>query len=120
MKIYRFKDAPMEMGEGYSLRVMTELALNKCVASISFYRLTIPPNGKLPNHYHSEVTEFLFFQHPGRIRCGAETFDLYPGDIAAAFPGEAHEIFAGPEGISPLVIKVPNNQKDLVILESKD
>lgn len=117
MKIYRLKDAPTEDGKGYSLSTMAELTLPKEVSSVSFYRLNVPPDGKLVNHYHEEVLEFIFFNHTGQIKCREETYDLSPGDIAMISPGDPHEIIAGPKGISPLVVKLPNNQKDLVLAE---
>jgi hypothetical protein len=27
-------------------------------------------------------------------------------------PGDVHEVFAGPRGTAPLVVKLPNNPKD--------
>ena len=105
MQIYRLKDAPTEDGKGYSLSTMAELPLPKEVSSVSFYRLNVPPNGKLVNHYHEEVLEFMFFNHPGQIRCREETYDLSPWDIAMISPGDSHEIIASQKGISPLVVR---------------
>ena len=54
----------------------------------------------------------MFFPGQARVKCGNETLDVGPGDLVIFAPGEIHEVFAGPEGITPLVVKLPNDPSD--------
>ena len=112
MKIYKAKEAILQPREGYQLGILAEVQLSREVSSVGFFRPQIPPRGKVGGHYHEEVVEFMFFPKKARIRCGPEIFDVAEGDIAVFHPGELHEVMAGDEGISPLVVKLPNNPKD--------
>jgi mannose-6-phosphate isomerase-like protein (cupin superfamily) len=113
MKIYRPEGGRNELRPGYTLGILAEVLLQKEVSSIGFFRPNIPPQGKLRNHYHENLIEFMFFLQPSQIKIGEEIFPISPGDMVSIFPGESHEILAGPEGSSPLVIKVPNAPSDI-------
>jgi len=115
MKIYRLKDAKEEPRDGFSLNILAEIPLNKGVSSIGFFRPNVPPNGKLRNHYHEDIFEFMIFLNKAQIKFGSEIIDINPGDVVMISPGEPHEVFAGSEGTMPIVIKLPNNPKDVKI-----
>lgn len=115
MKIYRAKEAKQEPRDGFSLGILAEIKLQNNPSSVGFFRPSIPPNGKLRNHYHEEIVEFMFFANPARIKCGSETFNIESGDMVLFYPGEQHEVFAGAEENIPLVVKLPNNPKDVKV-----
>jgi len=117
MKIYGPKDARNEPRNGYTLGILAEVPLPKEVSSVGFFRPNIPPQGKLRNHYHEGLMEFMVFAHHSQIRMGDEIYTIFPGEIVLIFPGEPHEIIAGAEGSSPLIIKLPNNPEDIKFLE---
>jgi mannose-6-phosphate isomerase-like protein (cupin superfamily) len=112
MKIYRAKEAKQEQKDGFLLGTLAELNLQNNPSSVGFFRPSIPPNGHLRNHYHEDLVEFMFFLNPARIKCGSETFDIESGDLVMFNRGDQHEVFVGPEGDIPFVIKLPNNPKD--------
>ncbi len=112
MKIFRAKEMKVEPREGFALGFLAEINLEKRPGSVGFFLPAVPPNGKLRNHYHEEILEFMVFPKPARIRCGKETYDLEAGDMVMLPPGEVHEVLAGPEGVTPIVVKLPNNPKD--------
>ncbi len=113
MNIYRPEEGRNEPRPGYTLGKLAEVLLPKEVSSIGFFRPNIPPQGRLRNHYHEGLTEFMFFLQPSKIKIGQKIFTLSPGDMVSICPGEPHEILAGPDGSSPLVIKVPNDPSDI-------
>ena len=115
MKIYRAQDLKTEPRERFSLGILGEVSLPKNVSTIGFFRPAVPANGRLRNHLHEEVIEFMFFLEPAQIKSGVETFDISPGDMVMISPGEPHEVLAGRSGNTPLVIKVPNNPKDVKV-----
>jgi quercetin dioxygenase-like cupin family protein len=112
MKIYRAKEMKVEPREGFALRFMAEIDLQSGPSSVGFFRPEIPPNGKLRNHYHEQILEFMIFPDPARLKCGSEVYNLEAGDMVMFSPGDVHEVFAGPKGTAPLVVKLPNNPKD--------
>ena len=116
MKIYKAKDSRYESREGYLLGILAEVALHKELSSIGFFRPRIQPQGKLRNHYHEGSIEFLIFSDDSQIKIGEAIHKISPGDIVLLYPGEPHEILAGSGGTSALVIKLPNNPKDIKFL----
>ncbi len=112
MKIYKLKDAQEAPKTGFILKTLAEIKLHQNVSSVGFFRPDVPANGTLRNHYHENLTEFMIFLHPTKIKIGSEVFELAPGDLAVIPPGEGHEVLAGPEGTMPIVIKLPNNPED--------
>jgi mannose-6-phosphate isomerase-like protein (cupin superfamily) len=106
------KESRQEPKEGFTLAILAEMQLQASPSSIGFYTPIIPPNGKLRNHYHEGLVEFMFFMNPARIKCGDKNFNLEAGDMVVFSPGDQHEVFVGPEGNTPLVVKLPNNPKD--------
>ena len=112
MKIYKLKDAQETPKTGFMLKTLAEVNLGQSVSSVGFFRPDVPANGTLRNHYHENLTEFMIFLNPTKIKIGSEVFDLAPGDLAVIPPGEGHEVLAGPGGTMPIVIKLPNNPKD--------
>ena len=112
MKIYRAKDAKVESRDWGSLGILAEVALPEGVSSVGFFHPRTPPNGRLGNHLHKKLHEFMYFLNPGKIKVGSEVHDIAAGDIVLLAPGEAHELLAGPEGISLFVVKLPNDPKD--------
>jgi len=117
MKIYSPKDSRNEPRRGYTLAILAEVPLHKEVSSIGFFRPNIPPQGKLRSHFHEDAMEFMVFSHNSEIRIGDGIYPISPGEIVLIFPGEPHEIIAGPGGSSPLVIKLPNKPEDIKFLE---
>ncbi len=112
MNIYRAKEARLETRDWGSIRVLAEISLPYSVSSVSFSHTNTPPNGRIINHLHKELHEFLYFLNPAQIRYGTELYSMYPGDIVMVSPGDPHEVLAGSEGVSVFVIKLPNNPRD--------
>ena len=112
MKIFRAKDSREEPKTGFMLKTLAEIDLNQPVSNVGFFRPDVPANGKLRNHYHQNLTEFMIFLNDAKMKCGSETYDVSEGDLVMISPGEAHEVFAGTDGTMPIVIKLPNNPED--------
>jgi quercetin dioxygenase-like cupin family protein len=112
MKIFKLEDAKEAPKTGFILKTLAEIHLSQAVSTVGFFRPDVPPNGTLRNHYHENLTEFMIFLNPTKIKIGSKIFDLAAGDLAVIPPGEAHEVLAGPEGTMPIVIKLPNNPED--------
>ena len=112
MKIFRSKDAKQVPKEGFMLNVLAEINLNQEISSVGFFRPEVPSNGRLRNHYHQELTEFMIFLNDAKIKFGSEIYDVSEGDLVMICPGEVHEVFCGAEGTMPIVIKLPTNRED--------
>ena len=112
MKIFRSKDAKQVPKEGFMLNVLAEIDLNQEISSVGFFRPEVPSNGRLRNHYHQELTEFMIFLNDAKIKFGSEIYDVSEGDLVMISPGELHEVFSGPDGTTPIVVKLPNNPED--------
>jgi mannose-6-phosphate isomerase-like protein (cupin superfamily) len=112
MKIFRLKDMKEVQKPGFILKYQAEINLKDNVSSVGFFRPDVPPNGKLRNHYHHKITEFLLFLNEAKIKAGSEIYDVFPGDLVMFPPGEWHEVLAGSDGTMPIVIKMPNDPED--------
>ena len=112
MRIFRSKDAKEVPKEGFMLKTLAEINLNHEISSVGFFRPEVPGNGRLRNHYHQNLTEFIIFLNDARIRSGSEIYDVCEGDLVMIYPGEEHEVICGADGTMPIVIKLPNNPQD--------
>ena len=112
MKVFRAKNAKEEPKEGFMLKTLAEINLNEAISSVGFFRPDVPSNGKLRNHYHQNLTEFIIFLNDAKIKFGSESYDVSEGDLVMISPGEVHEVYAGADGTMPIVIKLPNNPED--------
>ena len=115
MKIFRARDAKEVPKEGFILRTLAEITLDHAVSSVGFFRPEVPRNGTLRNHYHENITEFIIFLDDAKIKSGSEIHDVSKGDLVMILPGEHHEIYSGPGGTTPIVVKLPNNPADTMV-----
>ena len=112
MEIFRLKDAKETPKKGFMLKTVAEINLDEKVSSVGFFRPDVPSNGSLRNHYHAELTEYMIFLNDAKIKFNSEIYDVSEGDLVVISPGEQHEVFAGPDGTMPIVVKMPNNPED--------
>lgn len=113
MKIFRATEARVEARVWGSLGTLAEITLPSSVSTVGFFHPTTPPGGTLRFHRHEEMSEFMYFLKPGKLKAGKESYDISVGDIVMLSPGDPHEISGGPEGVSLFVIKLPNKPKDV-------
>jgi len=113
MKIFRAKEERVEARAWGSLGIVAEITLPSSVSTVGFFHPTTPPKGTMRFHRHEELTEFMYFLKPGKLKAGKESYDISAGDMVMLSPGDPHEILGGPEGVNLFVIKLPNNPKDV-------
>ena len=113
MKIFRAKEERVEARAWGSLGIVAEITLPNSVSTVGFFHPTTPPKGTMRFHRHEELTEFMYFLKPGKLKAGKESYDISAGDMVMLSPGDPHEILGGPEGVNLFVIKLPNNPKDV-------
>ena len=115
MRIFRSKDTKEVPKEGFMLKILAEINLNQEISSVGFFRPEVSGNGKLRNHYHQNLTEFMIFLNDAKVKVGSEIYDVSEGDLVMISPGELHEVFSGPDGTTPIVVKLPNNPEDTLV-----
>jgi mannose-6-phosphate isomerase-like protein (cupin superfamily) len=66
---------------------------NSCVRNQSLAEARLPAGAMTTPHYHPRTEEIYYILNgQGRMRIGAETNDVGPGDAIAIPPGETHQI----------------------------
>ena len=66
---------------------------NSAIRKQSLAEARLPPGGSTTPHYHPLTEEIYYLlEGTGRLRIGAETRDVGPGDAIAIPPGEVHTI----------------------------
>ncbi len=67
---------------------------NSAVRNQSLAEARVPVGGSTLEHYHRQTEEIYYItQGSGRIRVGAETRDVVPGDAIAIPPGQRHKLW---------------------------
>jgi len=82
---------------------------NSAIRNQSLAEARLPVGTATLEHYHRLTEEIYYITHGcGRIRVGAETRDVGPGDAIAIRPGQRHKLWnAGTEALRLLCCCAP-------------
>jgi mannose-6-phosphate isomerase-like protein (cupin superfamily) len=97
MEIVRLEDRePFVTRDGSTIRELAGLPSGNA-SQQSLAQATVPPGGETEEHYHRRTEEiYLFTDGAGRMRLGAEEFDVRPGDCVVIAPGAPHKLWSDP------------------------
>src|SRR5215472_7217309 len=94
---------------------------NSAIRNQSLAEARLPVGGATQEHFHPQTEEIYYITHgTGKIRIGAETRDVEPGDAIAIPPGQKHKLWnTGDEVLRLLCCCAPAYEhSDTVITES--
>ncbi len=109
MKFIKSKLISKEDRGEYSIKRLFDLK------NAGFYETTIPAMQTVPNHYHVNCEEVLYFRGSGQIQVEGVHYDVVAGDFISLEKGEEHTIYAGTKDLKLIAIKFPNLKEDKVI-----
>jgi len=118
VKVYDFKNIPVEVRENYYRSIFESLNINEC--SLGLLKVIIPAQTVAKKHYHKEHFEiFIFLNGEGEIKIestdGTRQYKISKGTIMIVYPGEKHEVKALNEPLEILAIKIPFKPEDKVV-----
>jgi mannose-6-phosphate isomerase-like protein (cupin superfamily) len=96
---------------------------NSCIEKQSMAEARLPPGTSTTPHYHPQTEEIYYLlEGSGRMRIGAETRQVGPGDAIAIPPGAIHSITnTGSGTLKFLCCCAPGYEHgDTVLVESKE
>ena len=95
---------------------------NSCIRNQSLAEARLPVGGQTTPHYHPATEEIYYIvSGQGRMRIGADTSEVVPGDAIAIPPGQTHQIEnTGDESLVFLCCCAPGYEHaDTVLVESE-
>ena len=85
--------APFTTKDGSEIRELLAHR-NSVIRNQSLAEARLPVDGSTQEHYHPRTEEIYYITSgTGRIRIGAETCEVKPGDAIAIPPGMAHKLW---------------------------
>jgi mannose-6-phosphate isomerase-like protein (cupin superfamily) len=119
--VRREQREPFITADGSEIRELAGIPSGNAVNQ-SLAEATVPPGADTIEHFHRASEEiYLFTRGRGRMRLGADEFEVRAGDCVVIAPGERHKLWAG--GDEPLVLwcccAPAYSHEDTVLLEDR-